>query len=106
MKKLINASSLVLCIFLLSACSGDLPKCGDKDSKELLSQIFNDALKSESLKFIQAKNFAEKGFNKDKEIRVCTADVMLSNGEEEEVTYNLYWQDKKKVMFMLEIVGY
>lgn len=106
MKKLINASSLVLCIFLLSACSGDLPKCGDKDSKELLSQIFNDALKSESLKFIQAKNFAEKGFNKDKEIRVCTADVMLSNGEEEAVTYNLYWQDKKKAMFMLEIVDY
>ena len=104
MKKLINASSLVLCIFLLSACSGDLPKCGDKDSKELLSQIFNNALKSESLKFIQAKNFAEKGFNK--EIRVCTADVMLSNGEEEEVTSNLYWHYKKKAMFMLEIVDY
>ena len=58
------------------------------------------------LKFIQAKNFAEKGFNKNKEIRVCTADVMLSNGEEEEVTYNLYWQNKKKTMFMLEIVDY
>ncbi|OOH89286.1 hypothetical protein BMT54_06875 [Pasteurellaceae bacterium 15-036681] len=105
MKKITTLFSIMLSAFLLSGClDADLPKCGDKEAKTTLSDIINDVFKGDSIKFIEAKNFKEKGFNKDKEIRVCTADVMLSNGEEEEITYNIYWDNKKKSMFMVEIL--
>lgn len=56
-----------------------------------------------SLKFIDVKNIEETGFNKNKEIRLCTADILISNGEEESIIYNIHWQNKKNSMFYVEI---
>ena len=56
-----------------------------------------------SLKFINAKNIEETGFNKNKEIRVCSADILISNGEEESIIYNIHWQNKKNSTFYVEI---
>lgn len=91
--------------FALTGCIDVLPKCDSKDTKDLLSQIINDAGKSDGVKFISAKNITEDGFNKQAEIRVCSADIMVSDGSEMRLTYNITWQNKKKGYFYVQLVN-
>ena len=32
-------------------------------------------------------------------------DIMISNGDEEKITYNISWENKKKQTFWVEIVN-
>ncbi|WP_114892114.1 hypothetical protein [Haemophilus haemolyticus] len=102
MKKLILASTACL---LLSGCFSELPKCDDTEVKKTLDSMITTNLRTldRSLKFIDVKNIEETGFNKNKEIRLCTADILISNGEEESIIYNIHWQNKKNSMFYVEI---
>lgn len=105
MKKLMMILPSVASAFLMSACSESLPKCGNKEDQDTLAEVINNAFKAESIKFIHSKNHKEIGFNKEKEIRVCMTDIMISNGDEEKITYNISWENKKKQTFWVEIVN-
>lgn len=102
MKKIILI--LVSSVFL-SGCFSELPLCDDSEVHKTLDSIITDNLKEldPSIKFVSANNIKESGFNKDKEIRVCKADIVISNGEETQLIYNIHWQNKKKGMFWVEI---
>ncbi|MDC2826450.1 hypothetical protein [Rodentibacter pneumotropicus] len=107
MKKLTFLVSTLIATFLLSGClTQDLPKCDEKDVKSLLSQIINELLeeKGEEAKFISSKNIIEKGLNKENKIRVCSADIMLSNALEETIIYNIKWQNEKKGMYEVSVL--
>ncbi|HGO5823715.1 TPA: hypothetical protein ACK3JW_001396 [Mannheimia haemolytica] len=106
MKRFLLTSIIISSSFLTGCLEVDLPKCDDKDTTKTLSEIITKVLKDdgESYKFISSKNITEDGFNKETKIRVCSADVMFSNGYEERITYNVYWQNEKNAMFYVEIV--
>lgn len=108
MRKFITIISAVYTSLLLTGCLGnDLPKCDDKDTKSTLADIITKSIKADGddYKYIDAKDIKEIGFNKDKEIRVCEANVLYSDGETENITYNIYWSSKKKEIFYVEIVN-
>ena len=52
-----------------------------------------------------SKNISEDGFNKEKKIRLCSADISVSDGSTASVTYNVYWQNEKKGMFYVQITN-
>ena len=109
MKKSAIFVSTLLSSFVLSGCfNPELPKCDDKEVKSLLGQIFNDSFKEDGddTRFIDSKNVSEKGFNKEKKIRVCSADVMVSDGSEARVIYNVQWQNEKKGVYEVKVVNF
>ncbi|AIK16866.1 hypothetical protein [Glaesserella parasuis] len=101
--------STLLSSFFLSGClSPELPKCDDKEVKSLLGQIFNDSFKKmygDYIRFIDSKNASEKGFNKEKKIRVCSADIIVSYGSEARIIYNIQWENEKKGIYQVKIVN-
>ena len=108
MKKSLILVSVFLSSIILSGClSSDLPKCDDKEVKSLLGQIFNDSFKEDGddTRFIDSKNALEKGFNKEKKIRVCSADVMVSDGSEAKIIYNVQWQNEKEGIYEVKVVN-
>ena len=97
MKKIIF---LGLSTITLSGCFGsDLPKCGDSDTRELIAQIVKD----NDYKFIDLKNVNETGFNKESEIRLCSAELLTTAGSEMS-EYHIRWDNKKKSIFVVEFV--
>lgn len=104
MKKLGLIAVFTSC-FALTGCIDVLPKCDSRDTIDSLGKIFNNLMKSEGAKFISAKNITEDGFNKQAEIRVCSADIMVSDGSEMRFTYNITWQNKKKGYFNVQLVN-
>lgn len=108
MKKLVIFISVFLSSFILSGClNPELPKCDDKEVKSLLGQILNDVFKEEGedTRFIDSKNVSEKGFNKEKKIRVCSADIMASDGSEARFIYNIQWENEEKGLYEVKIVN-
>lgn len=108
MKKSVIFMSTLLSSFFLSGClNPELPKCDDKEVKSLLGQIFNDSFKEDGddTRFIDSKNAFEKGFNKEKKIRVCSADIMVSDGSEARIIYNVQWENEKKGIYEVKIVN-
>lgn len=103
-----------------------LPKCEDKPTTALLNEIITELLveaenqetgnnptlsamskvaRATKTKFVAANNIRELGFNETKQIRVCKASILYSNGDEENITYNISWLNKKKFEFWVEVIG-
>lgn len=109
MRKAILLSISALSFFNLTAFSvfgTDLPKCDSSEAQTSLAKIMNNALKDDGIKFINSKNVKEEGFNKKTEIRVCSADILFSNGSRGAAIYNVYWENKSKKMYMVEVTNF
>ncbi len=75
-----------------------LPNCGSSDTRSSIKQVWTD----DSSSVTKITNETELSYNKDSEVRHCSAYLNLSDGTEGTVKYKLYWQNKKSRMFMLE----
>lgn len=94
-----------ICLFgmtiLLSACGSSLPDCKSGDTVELVEEIVNG--KTYLLgRFIALDDIQEKAFNKEKEIRLCYANLLTTKGSEE-ISYSIRWSNKEKGEFWVEI---
>ena len=97
--KQIKLPILFLSILSLTAClEPDLPKCNDKESKQLLSQVVNQNLKKmgEREVLVSLKDIEEVAFNKHSGIRVCKSNAVFSDADEAWFTYKIYWGNSKK----------
>jgi hypothetical protein len=116
---------LVGSVFLLSAClENELPLCDDQDTKTVIADVINKALfelqrspddktglqnlyndfANKNISFVEAKNIREVGFNEERQMRICKANIILSNGEDEKIDYRITWDNRKKGIFEVEII--
>lgn len=99
MKKILLATGMVL---LLSACSGQLPKCDSPDAVDLVNQIISDRSHRFG-KYVSLKNVDETAYNKKNELRTCTA-MLVTTKNQQEIYYSIFWENKdKKEKFYVEI---
>lgn len=85
----------------LTACGNSLPSCSSKETQEVIRKIINEK-SSVFGRFVDLKNIQENAYNKKDGIRTCTAELNTSKTIED-IDYSVYWQDKKKDYFYVEI---
>lgn len=85
-------------LFLFGCLELDLPKCDDKETKQLLSQVINQNLKkmNEREVLVSLKNIDQVAFNKHTRIRVCKSNAIFSNANEIWMNYKIYWGKSQK----------
>ncbi|VEE07086.1 hypothetical protein [Neisseria animalis] len=102
MKKLIGAGVLSMAV-LLSGCSASLPSCSSSDAKQLIKQLVNQGNAKLLLgDFVEVRDIDEEAYNRDSEIRVCSA-MLVTTKTTEAISYSIKWQNKDNGMFYLEI---
>ena len=82
---------------------GKIPACDNKSTISLVEQIVNDLpiAKKSGAKFVSLNTIAELGFNKEAEIRSCSATLVSTKGEDT-IQYSVQWQDKSKKAVWVE----
>ena len=93
-------------VILFSGCSkmvAQLPACDQKETIQLVEKIINDlpAAKSVNAHFVSLKNIKEQGFNKEKELRSCAANLISTKGENL-LQYSIKWIDENKSQYWVE----
>ena len=102
--RFLQLSLLATIPFLLVACSDpQLPTCTDKEVESTVGQIINDMplVQLFGASFVSLKNQSEQGFNKDAQLRSCTATLVTTAGEDN-LQYSIKWQDRKAGTFYVE----
>ena len=85
----------------LTACNNSLPSCSSKETQEVIREIINERSKVLG-RFVDLKNIQENAYNKKDGIRTCSAELNTSKTIED-IDYSVYWRDKKKDYFYVEI---
>lgn len=90
-----------------------MPKCNSKDTKELFFKIANSDLKQSGSReqLVSLENIDEMAFNKQSQIRICTAEGIFSDAIRAYYSYKIYWGKEKpnkigEKIFYVEITDY
>lgn len=105
--------------FIYTYFNPSLPKCDSKDADKLLRDLVIKAAASVPAvanatdrdaisKTIKFSNIKEVSYDKDKQVRECTATVDLAVGEQkiadaQDFAYRVTWQDRDNKMFYIEL---
>lgn len=85
----------------LTGCMSGLPSCDSGEAEDLVKQIINQR-KFLLGDFVELDEINETAANHDSEIRVCSAKLTTTKGNEK-ITYSIKWKNKEKNQFILEI---
>ena len=80
-----------------------LPSCDQSETTKLVGEIIDDLplVKVANVNFVSLKNIEEQGYNKDADIRACSA-VLITTAGEDDLQYSVKWQNKKEGTFYVE----
>lgn len=95
----------VFLLLLVSSCSDDgLPACDSSDTLDVAEEVVNGLAltRAAGAKFVKLKDIREEGYNESKEIRACSA-TLVSTAGENDILYNVSWQNKDKKTFYVEL---
>ncbi len=113
MKKFIVSTLILVSAFSLSGCFGGTPKCGDKETKDLVIQIAKDELINQGLsKIIPSLSFTVKHIrtikhDKDTDSYKCDADFEMIGDKIETIpiTYSVIMTDDGE-NFYVHVLGF
>lgn len=103
MMKIIQISFAVGAALLLGACGTKLPTCNQQETLKIVEQVINNLpiAKAVGAKFVSLKSIQELGFNKDSDLRTCSA-ILVTNKGEDQLSYSVKWQNKEVGKFWVE----
>lgn len=85
-----------------SAAYASLPECGSYEAKETIQEIVEDS-EHYGLQYVDMNETLEKGFNEEREFRVCNGTLVTASGAYD-VNYNIQWIDKEDLTYEVEII--
>ncbi len=101
MKSRLKYIAIGLSLLTLAGCSGSLPGCSSSEAKELIENMTNErAYKFGS--FVKLNSAKEQAYNKDAQIRTCTADLVTTKGMFD-AYYNISWDDQEAGSYQIEV---
>jgi len=79
-----------------------LPGCNDSESLATVERLINDlpVVKARGIRFVSLKTVQEQGQNRSEGIRVCTATLVTTAGEDA-LRYQIKWTDRWKQQFLI-----
>lgn len=97
-------AGLVSLVGIVGLVLSPIPRCDDSNTIATVGEVINEMpiAKESGAQFVSLKNIVEQGYNKQSEIRACSA-TLLSTFGEEPLRYNIKWQDKEKHEFYVEV---
>ncbi len=85
----------------LAGCSGGLPSCSSSEAKALIEDITNKSSYKFG-QFVKLSTTKEQAFNKEAQLRTCTADIVTTKGMYD-AYYNISWDDKEAGTYQIEV---
>lgn len=89
--------------FQMFAAGKSLPSCDQAETTTLVGQIINDLplVKEANVQYVSLKDVTEQGYNKENDIRACSA-ILVTTAGEDDLQYSIKWQSKKDRTFWVE----